>query len=220
MGRRAVSDTPTEVMGRYRAMLLARSPAERLKGGCSMGATARALVRASVLAQDPNASPTDVRHALFLRFYGNEFDAAERERIMERLGRDEPDSRGSLRRVRVDWDDLEMALTSNPGEWTYYLDLRTGEVQMVPVDRLSDDEDWPSEEEIDDAGSRVEYGWMEARGFQAVQERTARFPRGARALVRVPGRAAACGGARVAQGAGNHADDGTAGVTVMVSSAG
>jgi hypothetical protein len=73
----------------------------------------------------------------------------------------------------VSWDDLEMALTGNPGSWTYYLDVRTGEVQMVPVDRLEvGGGDWPSEDDIDDgldAGhlipvepleSWVEYGWM------------------------------------------------------------
>ena len=82
-----MTDTPPEVMQRYQAMLLARSPAERLKMGCSMGATARALVRASVLAQDPHASPAAVRRALFLRFYGHEFDEAQRERIMASLDR-------------------------------------------------------------------------------------------------------------------------------------
>src|SRR2546426_11364289 len=51
-------------------MLLARSPEERLTMGCSMSATARALVRASVLAQDPHASSAALRRALFLRFYG------------------------------------------------------------------------------------------------------------------------------------------------------
>ena len=55
--------------------------------GCSMGATARALARASVLAQDPHASPAAVRRAMFLRFYGHEFDEAEREKIMEWLER-------------------------------------------------------------------------------------------------------------------------------------
>ena len=59
-----MTDTPPEVMQRYRAMLLARSPEERLKMGCSMGATARALVRASVMAQDPHASPAAVRAAI------------------------------------------------------------------------------------------------------------------------------------------------------------
>ena len=35
-----MTDTPPEVMQKYRAMLLGRSPEERLKMGCSMGATA------------------------------------------------------------------------------------------------------------------------------------------------------------------------------------
>ena len=83
-----MSDTPPEVMQRYRAMLLARSPEARLKMGCSMSATARALARASVLAQDPQASPAAVRRALFLRFYGHEFDAPEREWILALLERE------------------------------------------------------------------------------------------------------------------------------------
>lgn len=167
-----MTDTPPEVMQRYRAMLLARSPEERLKMGCSMSATARALVRASVLAQDPHVSPAALRRALFLRFYGHEFEARERERILACLGRDEPPPVGSPRRVPVNWSDLEMALASNDAEWTCYFDLRTGEVQMVPADRFGDDDDWPSEEELDAGleaghlihveplGSSVEYGWM------------------------------------------------------------
>jgi hypothetical protein len=70
-------------------MLLTRSREERLKIGCSMHATAQALVRASVLARDPAASPADIRRALFLRFYGHEFRAAARERIAAWLGRPE-----------------------------------------------------------------------------------------------------------------------------------
>lgn len=80
-----MTDTPVEVMHRYRAMLLARSPEERMKMGCSMGATARALVRAAVLAEDPHASPAAVRRALLRRFYGDEFNAVELERILARL---------------------------------------------------------------------------------------------------------------------------------------
>jgi len=167
-----VTDTPPEVMQRYRAMLLERSPEERLKMGCSMGATARMLVRASVLAQDPHASPAAVRRALFLCFYGHEFQAVEQEKILVRLGLDEPRPAGSTKRVPVNWDDLEMALTSKQGEWTCYLDLETGEVWMVPMDRLEDDDDGPSEDEIDAGlhagslihveplGSKVEYRWM------------------------------------------------------------
>jgi Uncharacterised protein family (UPF0158) len=168
-----VTDTPPEVMQRYRAMLLGRSPEERLKMGCSMGATARMLVRASVLAQDPHASAAAVRRALFLRFYGHEFQAVEREKILVRLGQDEPRPAGSTKRVPVNWDDLEMALTSSHGEWTCYLDRETGEVRMVPMNRLDDDADGLSEDEIDAGlragrlihveplGSRIEYRWME-----------------------------------------------------------
>ena len=50
------------------------------------------------------------------------------------------------RRVPVSWDDLEMALTTNLAEWTCYLDVQNGEVQMVPADHLGVDGDWPSEE--------------------------------------------------------------------------
>ena len=80
-----MSDTRPEIAERYRRMLLSRSGAERLKMGSSMHATAVALVRASVLARDPQASPGAVRRELFLRFYGHEFDAEGRGRIAARL---------------------------------------------------------------------------------------------------------------------------------------
>jgi hypothetical protein len=83
-----MTDTSPEVMKRYRVMLLARSGEEWLKMGSSMNATVRALTGASVLANDPQAPPATLRRALFLRLYGHEFDAEERERILARLGRD------------------------------------------------------------------------------------------------------------------------------------
>lgn len=82
------NDTKPEVAERYRQLLLSRSGGERLRMGSSMNATARALIRASVLEPDPHASPSVLRRALFVRFYGHEFDAEEQERILARLGRD------------------------------------------------------------------------------------------------------------------------------------
>jgi hypothetical protein len=70
---------------RYRTMLLARSGEERLRMAGSMYATARALVVASILEPNPRATPAEVRQALFLRFYGHEFTAETRERILARL---------------------------------------------------------------------------------------------------------------------------------------
>jgi len=83
-----MTDTRPEVARRYRELLLSRSGEERLRMGGSMHATARALVRASVLARNPLASASDLRRALFLRFYGHEFDAGTRDRIATWLGRD------------------------------------------------------------------------------------------------------------------------------------
>src|SRR5262249_30310910 len=80
-----MTDTPPDVDARYRQMLLARSGDDRLRMGFSMYATARALVVASILASEPGASPARIREAIFLRFYGHEFDDATRERIAARI---------------------------------------------------------------------------------------------------------------------------------------
>mgnify|MGYP001606779573 FL=1 len=77
-----MSDTSPEVERTFREMLLQRSGEERLRMGCSMHATAQALVRASVLEKYPQASPATLRRALFLRFYGRDFAPATREKIL------------------------------------------------------------------------------------------------------------------------------------------
>lgn len=81
-----MNDTPADVDARYRALLLARPGAERVRMGCSMYAAAKALVLASIHAADPRASPAAVRRALFLRVYGRDFDPAAREKILAALG--------------------------------------------------------------------------------------------------------------------------------------
>ena len=67
-------------------MLLARSGEDRLRMAGSMYATARALVVASIRQRDPSISANVLRQRLFLRFYGHEFDADRRGRILARLG--------------------------------------------------------------------------------------------------------------------------------------
>ncbi len=77
-----MNDTAPEIDERFRAMLLARTGEERLIMGCTMRETARALVEASLLEQDPHASMEAIRKGLFLRFYGHEFDAKTRTNIL------------------------------------------------------------------------------------------------------------------------------------------
>ena len=82
-----MKDTSDAMERKYREMLLKRSGEERLKMGCSIHATAQALVRASALAADPSASPASLKKVLFLRFYGQDFDSAARKRILHALAR-------------------------------------------------------------------------------------------------------------------------------------
>jgi hypothetical protein len=80
-----MNDTPPEVSRRYRAMLMQRSAEARVLMGDSMYAAARALVRASILAATPSASPAEMRQQIFLRFYGHEFDAPMLDKILTAL---------------------------------------------------------------------------------------------------------------------------------------
>jgi hypothetical protein len=80
-----MKDTSDEMDKKFRDMLLARSGEERLKMGCSMHATSKALAIASILEKDPHARPAKVKQALFLRFYGDEFGIKERKRIIRAL---------------------------------------------------------------------------------------------------------------------------------------
>ncbi|MFQ5849303.1 MAG: hypothetical protein ACE5JU_01795 [Candidatus Binatia bacterium] len=78
-----MKDTPTRMERKFHDMILERSVEERLKMGCSMHAKARA----SVLEEEPLASPGTLRKALFLRFYGRDFDPARRKKILRALER-------------------------------------------------------------------------------------------------------------------------------------
>lgn len=77
-----MNDTAPEVEERYRAMLMQRTGAERMIMGCAMRDTAKAFVEASLREQDPQATEAAIRKGLFLRFYGHEFDAPTRDRIL------------------------------------------------------------------------------------------------------------------------------------------
>lgn len=77
-----MNDTPPEMEMRYRAMLMQRTGAERLIMGCVMRDTARAFVEASLREQNPYATVAGIRKGLFLRFYGHEFDASTRDKIL------------------------------------------------------------------------------------------------------------------------------------------
>jgi len=73
-------DTPADIQARYRAMIQALSPEERLRMASGMFATAQTLVLAGA-----RAGPAERRTRLFLAFYGREYPEAERQRILDAL---------------------------------------------------------------------------------------------------------------------------------------
>lgn len=79
-------DTDAEVAQLFHNRLMALSGEERLKMGCSMYGTARRLIIASLKAQDPRISPTELRKVLFLRLYGKDFEPETIKKILTALG--------------------------------------------------------------------------------------------------------------------------------------
>lgn len=82
------SDTPADVGARYREMVMALAPEDRLAMCARMFADARTLVIAG-LADEANPEGHSLRARIFLRMYGHDFDPVERRRIVEELDRRE-----------------------------------------------------------------------------------------------------------------------------------
>jgi hypothetical protein len=68
-------------------MLLDRPPEERLRMGFSMYDTAKEIVKSAIRQKFPGITPEDLKKEIFLRFYGFEFDAREKEKIIAALMR-------------------------------------------------------------------------------------------------------------------------------------
>lgn len=78
-----MNDTSPEMEERYRRMLMARTPAERLRMAAGMFDTARAFVRARLEAQ--GVPPSEMKAAMFRAFYGSDLDPAFLARVEEIL---------------------------------------------------------------------------------------------------------------------------------------
>lgn len=74
-------DTSPEMHARYRDMMMALTPEQRLVMCTRMWADARALVIAG-LEDEPNPERHSLRARIFLRMYGRDFEPAERDRIV------------------------------------------------------------------------------------------------------------------------------------------
>jgi hypothetical protein len=80
-----MDDTQAKIKQRYQEMLLSRSPLERLKMASRMYDSGRKLVISGILKGRPHLDTSRLRAQLFLRMYGNDFTATDRERIMKKI---------------------------------------------------------------------------------------------------------------------------------------
>lgn len=71
-----------EIEARFRKLMLARSPEERLAMACDMFATAKALVRAGIVKEVGLKGPIQMRERLFLRLYGKDLPETEKAKIL------------------------------------------------------------------------------------------------------------------------------------------
>lgn len=78
-------DTSPEMDQKMREMISKKTPAERVKMGCSMHDMSKILVGLGIRSRNPNISPVEFRKELFLSFYGNDFDAVQKEKILKHL---------------------------------------------------------------------------------------------------------------------------------------
>lgn len=80
-----MNDTTPEAAASLAALLRSRSGSDRVRMMSGMFEMARALVIASIKAQNPDLDEADLRARVFARFYANDFAPAELASIIERL---------------------------------------------------------------------------------------------------------------------------------------
>jgi len=80
-----MNDTNPEIAARYRNLIMRKSGEERLLMGCSMYDTARKIVLSAIHNNHPGITNAEIKREIFLRFYGLEFNPAEREKLLSEI---------------------------------------------------------------------------------------------------------------------------------------
>ena len=78
-------DTPSKIEKQYHQMIMALSPARRFQMAGQMFSTAKKLVMAGILMQNPKQTKAELRTRLFLRFYRTDFSLPELKKIIAHM---------------------------------------------------------------------------------------------------------------------------------------
>jgi hypothetical protein len=79
---KTMKDTRPEVAAQFRNLMKAKSNEQRLLMGCSMFDTAKQIVQSSIYSQHPGITPEEMKIEIFLRFYGQDFSQADKDKIL------------------------------------------------------------------------------------------------------------------------------------------
>ena len=80
-----MNDTPPDVEKRYREMIMALTPQERLAMGCRMHETARTLLVSAIKRKMPVLNEAQLRGQLFFHMYRQDFSEDEIRKIAHQL---------------------------------------------------------------------------------------------------------------------------------------
>lgn len=80
-----MTDTPRAINSRYTTDLLEQPPARRIEMACDMFGSAKALAVAGLRLRSVGLSGSELRGALFVRFYGGDFTPEARARAETHL---------------------------------------------------------------------------------------------------------------------------------------
>ncbi len=83
-----MNDTHPDVAIRFRELIMRKSGEQRLLMGCSMYDTAKQIVLNSICNRQPGITDAEIKREIFLRFYGPEFNQAERDKFFSALASD------------------------------------------------------------------------------------------------------------------------------------
>ena len=78
-------DTHPEIAVRFRDLMMSKSGEQRLVMGFSMYDTAKQIVLNSICNHRPGITDAEIKREIFLRFYGQEFSEADREKFLSEL---------------------------------------------------------------------------------------------------------------------------------------
>ncbi len=77
-----MNDTAPEITNKMCELIQKKTPEERIKMGCSMIRTSKYLITRAILKSDPRITKSKLRQAIFLKFYGADFDSETKLRIL------------------------------------------------------------------------------------------------------------------------------------------